>query len=568
MHRLVDNRYRIVELLGSGGMAEVYLTHDETLDREIAIKILDHRYAGGPEFVERFKREARSAASLSHPNIVTIHDWGKTEDGTYYIAMEYVPGGTLKERILQGGILPPHVAVGVTIQVAMALEAAHRRGIVHRDVKPQNILVTEAGDVKVTDFGIAHAASSTTLTHAGSILGTARYISPEQAMGEPVGPSSDFYSLGVVLYEMVTGIPPYDADTPMALAMKHVNGFLRPPIEVDPDVPKAVDALTVKLLAKDPKERPQNAATLIEDLKRVAKGLAPKEATTRTLNQTRVWDRGAEICNRCGSITQAGDMFCGVCGARISAGPRYAVPTPHIPAQRYPSQGIPASRYRRKSLWWVIAVSVLLVLLAGAGAVAYTTLGRGVDLLGGLGSQPSDTEVSPPTPEGSEYNRSPSINPKPSEKRSPESPSGASSVSPDTPSKAKANSGADDTETEAEEAAGDYYRAVGLEDWDYTYENLDSQTKRKFTEEEWRRKNQWFADNNSVIYHILSVELDSTSSEPLAEVAVRLTSEDGSTSIRNTYFVFEGGSWKHHFSEEELELFMPGIPFEEFVEAR
>lgn len=158
--------------------------------------------------------------------------------------------------MLQGGTLPSDVAVGVALQVAKALKAAHREGIIHRDVKPQNILVTETGDVKATDFGIAHAASSTTLTHADTMLGTALYVSPEQAMGEPVGPPSDLYSLGVVLYDIVTGTPPYKAYTPMALAMKHVNGTLRPPIEMSPTVLKAVNTVTVKLLAKDPKERP------------------------------------------------------------------------------------------------------------------------------------------------------------------------------------------------------------------------------------------------------------------------------------------------------------------------
>ena len=205
MQQLVDNRYRLVRPLGSGGMADVFLAHDSILDRDVALKVMSTRYASDDEFVERFKREAQSAAALTHPNIVSIFDRGASEDGTYYIAMEYLSGGTLKDRIMRKGALPARTAAAVALQIAEALQAAHERGVIHRDIKPHNILITESGDVKVTDFGIARAASSSTMTRTGSILGTAHYISPEQAMGEHVGPSSDLYSLGVVLYEMLTG---------------------------------------------------------------------------------------------------------------------------------------------------------------------------------------------------------------------------------------------------------------------------------------------------------------------------------------------------------------------------
>ena len=169
-------------------MADVYLAHDDILDRDVALKVMSTRYASDEEFVERFKREAQSAAALSHPNIVSIFDRGESEDGTYYIAMEYLPGGTLKDRILKRGALPAHTAAAVALQMAEALRAAHERDVIHRDIKPHNILVTSLGDVKVTDFGIARAASSSTMTRTGHILGTAHYISPEQAMGEHVGP--------------------------------------------------------------------------------------------------------------------------------------------------------------------------------------------------------------------------------------------------------------------------------------------------------------------------------------------------------------------------------------------
>jgi beta-lactam-binding protein with PASTA domain len=283
MQQLVDNRYRLVRPLGSGGMADVFLAHDSILDRDVALKVMSTRYASDDEFVERFKREAQSAAALSHPNIVSIFDRGASEDGTYYIAMEYLPGGTLKDRIMRKGALPARTAAAVALQIAEALQAAHERGVIHRDIKPHNILITESGDVKVTDFGIARAASSSTMTRTGSILGTAHYISPEQAMGEHVGPSSDLYSLGVVLYEMLTGELPYDADTPLGIAMKHVNGHLRQPKEVNPSVPAGINAITCRLLAKDPEDRYASDAELIEDLERVATGLGPASATTEMM---------------------------------------------------------------------------------------------------------------------------------------------------------------------------------------------------------------------------------------------------------------------------------------------
>src|ERR687890_1251437 len=264
-------------------MADVYLAHDDTLDRDVALKVMSSRYAGDEEFVERFKREAQSAAALSHPNIVSIFDRGESEDGTYYIAMEYLPGGTLKNRILKRGALPARTAAAVALQMAEALRAAHERDVIHRDIKPHNILITGLGDVKVTDFGIARAAASSTMTRTGHILGTAHYISPEQAMGELVGPASDLYSLGVVLYEMLTGELPFDADTPLGIAMKHVNGYLRPPKELNPAVPDGINAITLRLLAKNPEDRYSSDAELIEDLERVCAGLDPSGTTTEMM---------------------------------------------------------------------------------------------------------------------------------------------------------------------------------------------------------------------------------------------------------------------------------------------
>jgi len=237
--------------------------------------VLRRQYAGDSEFAERFKREARSAASLSHPNIVQVYDRGETKDGASYIAMEYVPGGTLKEKISREGPLEAPEASALGAQVAEALGAAHDRGMVHRDIKPQNVLLTERGEAKVADFGIARAGSSVTISKTGSVMGTAGYMSPEQALGEPATPKSDLYSLGVVLYEALTGELPYTADNPIAVSMKHVTEPLRPPREIDPTIPEGMNALVTKLMAKDPEDRYASADELSDDLWRVTRGRRP-----------------------------------------------------------------------------------------------------------------------------------------------------------------------------------------------------------------------------------------------------------------------------------------------------
>jgi serine/threonine protein kinase/class 3 adenylate cyclase len=273
-----DERYALARLIGSGGMAEVYLARDRELDRDVAFKALKHRYAEDEQFVERFKREARNVASLSHPNIVQVYDRGETQDGSYYIVMEWVPGGTLEERILREGPLPPAEATAVALQVARALCVAHRRNVIHRDIKPQNILLAESGEAKVADFGIAKAAASTVATQEGVIPGTPHYVSPEQVLGQPATPQSDLYSLGVVLYEMLTGRVPHDAETPIGIAMKHVSGQLHPPKEVNPDVPEGINAVTTRLLAREPENRYQSADELVEDLERIERGESPVKA--------------------------------------------------------------------------------------------------------------------------------------------------------------------------------------------------------------------------------------------------------------------------------------------------
>ena len=286
--KIIDGRYELGASLGSGGMGEVYLAHDGVLERDVALKVLRSQYAGDEEFAERFRREARSAASLSHPNIVQVYDRGEAEDGTSYIAMEYVPGGTLKEQIERRGPFGDRETAAVGAQIADALGAAHERGMIHRDIKPQNVLVTASGDLKVTDFGIARAASAVTSSATGAIFGTAGYISPEQALGGPVGPASDLYSLGVILYEMLTGELPFAADNSIAVCLKHVNEPPRPPKLLNPDIPAGIDALVLMLLAKHPKDRYGSVMELLSDLERVRDGLPPTlalQATTQPLGQ-------------------------------------------------------------------------------------------------------------------------------------------------------------------------------------------------------------------------------------------------------------------------------------------
>ncbi len=256
-------------------MARVFLARDRVLERDIALKILREQYAENEEFVERFRREALSMSRLSHPNVVQIFDRGETGNGHYYLAMEYVSGGTLKDRIIRDGPLEPHAAAGMTLQIAEALGVAHRNGIIHRDIKPQNILLSESGDVKVADFGIARAAASTAISEASNILGTIRYMSPEQVTGEAITPASDLYSLGVVLYEMLIGQVPFEAETPVAIFVKHLHELPQPPDETDAAIPAGMNALVLKLLAKDPEDRYADAEELISDLRRVISGEDP-----------------------------------------------------------------------------------------------------------------------------------------------------------------------------------------------------------------------------------------------------------------------------------------------------
>jgi beta-lactam-binding protein with PASTA domain len=261
---MVDRRYRVLKRLGVGGMAEVWCAEDEVLGRRVALKLLGGRFATDPEFRERFRREAQAAAALTHPNIVGIFDRAEWE-GTPYIAMELVDGQTLKEIVRERGPLPPHIAVGLTEQILRGLGYAHRRGIVHRDVKPQNVILDPEGQAKVADFGIARAGNSE-MTQTGSIVGTVQYLSPEQANGLPVDHRSDLYSTGIVLYELLTGRVPFDGEAPVSVALKHVNELPVPPGQLRPGIPPALEAVVMRALEKDPNRRFQSADEFIAAL--------------------------------------------------------------------------------------------------------------------------------------------------------------------------------------------------------------------------------------------------------------------------------------------------------------
>jgi beta-lactam-binding protein with PASTA domain len=273
---VIDGRYEVLSRIGTGGMADVYLARDQLLGRQVAVKLLHHRFAEDQEFVERFRREASSAAGLSHPNVVAIFDRGEW-DGTYYIAMEYLPGRSLKTVVRELAPLEPVGAIDIVLQILLAARFAHRRGVIHRDLKPHNVILDEEGRAKVTDFGIARAGASD-MTLTGSIMGTAQYLSPEQAQGHAVSASSDLYAVGIVLYELLTGAVPFDGETAVTIALKQVSAAPPPPSALNHAVTPALDAVVARALAKDPTERFADADEFIEALEHVRQTLTGEPA--------------------------------------------------------------------------------------------------------------------------------------------------------------------------------------------------------------------------------------------------------------------------------------------------
>ncbi|HVY79261.1 MAG TPA: Stk1 family PASTA domain-containing Ser/Thr kinase [Solirubrobacterales bacterium] len=331
---VVDGRYRILERIGSGGMADVWLAEDAHLQRQVALKVLHARFAQDGEFVERFRREAEAAAGLQHPNIVAVYDRGEVE-GTYYIAMQYLEGRTLKQLIDAG--LTPEQAAGLIRQVLEGARFAHRHGIVHRDLKPQNVIVDDEGKATVTDFGIAQAGVSE-ITQAGSVLGTPHYLSPEQAQGFEVTAVSDLYSIGVMLYEALTRRVPFEADSAVAVAMKQVSQPPQRPSSINPQVSPALDAVVMRALEKEPGQRFQSADAFIAAIDAALK------------------DPGGGVENT----------------AAFAPLPP-VVATPEEPVAEGTTAEEEERRKRRRRIWTLVAIAVLIGLLAGFALTRDTT---------------------------------------------------------------------------------------------------------------------------------------------------------------------------------------------------
>jgi serine/threonine-protein kinase len=350
---IVDGRYQVVSVIGSGGMADVYCAQDLQLGRNVALKVLHERFAKDGEFVERFRREASAAAKLQHPNVVGVYDRGEW-DGSYYIAMEYLEGRSLKQIVREEGRLEPARAIPIVIQILQAARFAHQRGVIHRDIKPQNVIVDEHGHVKVTDFGIARAGASD-MTETGSIMGTVQYLSPEQAQGHAVSPASDLYSIGIVLYELVTGRVPFNADSPVALALKQVSELPVPPSAYNPELPPELDAVILHALEKDASARFGSADEFIAALQGIAAGLVP---TTAGGPPTAVF-----------ASLGSGDQET---GQTMVVGAGGEPPTGSWQSDAYPvpDEPLPPAEPREDS-WRGVLAMVLVLLVIGGGILAY-----------------------------------------------------------------------------------------------------------------------------------------------------------------------------------------------------
>jgi serine/threonine-protein kinase len=381
---ILNDRYEVQQRIGRGGMADVFLARDLLLDRAVAIKVLFPEFATDPAFVERFRREAQSAANLNHPNIVGVYDWGRSGN-TYFMAMEYVQGRTLADIVKANGRLSAQQATDVAMEVAGALGFAHRNGVVHRDIKPANILIGASGQVKVADFGIARALGSaveSNLTQAGAVMGTATYFSPEQAQGGQPDPRSDLYSLGIVLYEMVGGKPPFSGENPVSIAYKQVHDAPQPLNQLAPDVPRPFEAIVAKLLAKSPSVRYDTAEALRDDLRRFREG-QPVLALT-------------ELLGAAGAGAAAAAALDGGATVAVPATPTLSTPattalprTQAITTTPAYDDGVDTQYYESSGgRWWIIAASVLAVIALVVG---------GILLYNALSSDDGTEEVAPDT---------------------------------------------------------------------------------------------------------------------------------------------------------------------------
>ena len=353
--RLLGGRYELDGVVGRGGMAEVYRARDIRLDRVVAVKTLREDLARDATFQARFRREAQSAASLNHPSIVAVYDTGEDNMGAEpvpFIVMEYVDGRTVRDLLHDDRRLLPERALEITDGVLRALDYSHRNGIVHRDIKPANVMLTRAGDIKVMDFGIARAVSDAqaTMTQTAQVIGTAQYLSPEQARGERVDARSDLYSAGCLMYELLTGRPPFTGDSPVAIAYQHVTENPVPPSRIDPEIPPWIDAIVLKAMAKNPADRYQSAGEMRSDIQRGLAGMPVAAPPTGAYQRTQ----------RMGSATMV-------------AGPGMGGRTGAIPAYQYGPQddGYEGQDRKRRWPWWVAGV---LIVLAAVGAVAYLLL--------------------------------------------------------------------------------------------------------------------------------------------------------------------------------------------------